>query len=98
MFREHLAMIYEYKCSSCNAINEFWMKMSDPAPTECPSCKGSELEKVISKTSFALKGSGWYTTDYKKPSASSTKAAEKSETPASTGGSCCSGGSCSHKS
>jgi len=62
-------MIYEYKCSDCGEISEVWAKMSDPAPEACPKCqhKGT-LEKIISSTSFALKGTGWYTTDYKKKS------------------------------
>ena len=61
-------MIYEYRCNDCEQISEVWAKMSDPAPDVCPKCgKKTNLEKVISKNSFALKGTGWYTTDYKKP-------------------------------
>jgi putative FmdB family regulatory protein len=61
-------MIYEYKCGDCEKVHEVWAKMSDPAPAHCPECQSPKLEKVISATSFALKGSGWYTTDYKKSS------------------------------
>ncbi|MBS1984383.1 MAG: zinc ribbon domain-containing protein [Bdellovibrionales bacterium] len=64
-------MIYEYKCEDCGKVHEVWAKMSDPAPTECPFCKSAKLEKVISATSFSLKGTGWYTTDYKKSGSSS---------------------------
>jgi len=96
-------MIYEYKCSDCGSINEFWMKMSDPAPSECPACKGKSLEKIISKTSFALKGSGWYTTDYKKASSSnaststssSSESTPTTETSSPTTHTC--GGGCTHK-
>jgi putative FmdB family regulatory protein len=66
-------MIYEYGCKSCEHRFEVWAKISDPAPESCPKCSLPHVEKVISATSFALKGSGWYTTDYKRP-----KAAEKS--------------------
>lgn len=60
-------MIYEYKCESCGNIQEQWQKMSDPAPEECNVCHSlGKLERIISATSFALKGTGWYTTDYKK--------------------------------
>jgi predicted nucleic acid-binding Zn ribbon protein len=38
-------------------------KMSDKPLTRCPNCKG-KLEKVFSQTSFQLKGSGWYVSDY----------------------------------
>lgn len=38
-------------------------KMSDKPLSKCPKCKG-KLEKIISQTSFQLKGSGWYVSDY----------------------------------
>lgn len=37
--------------------------MSDEPVTKCEECGGS-VEKLISQSSFALKGSGWYKTDY----------------------------------
>ena len=85
-------MIYEYKCQDCGQINEFWMKISDPSPTECPSCKGHTLERIISKTSFALKGTGWYTSDYKRAASSTTSTTPSSST--SPAADCCAGGSC----
>ncbi len=48
-------------------------KMSDKPLTRCPECKG-KLEKIFSQTSFQLKGSGWYVSDY-----SSRGKAEKAE-------------------
>lgn len=57
--------IYEFKCQSCGAITEKWQKISDPYPTECPECKTGKLEKMMSSTGFALKGAGWYVTDFK---------------------------------
>ena len=84
-------MIYEFKCQDCGQINEFWMKISDPSPTECPSCKGPKLERVISKTSFALKGTGWYTSDYKR---AGTSAAASTSSTASSAADCCGGGPC----
>lgn len=65
-------MIYEYACQDCQNRFEVWAKVSDPAPSACPACQSSKLEKVIFATNFALKGSGWYTTDYKKKSESSS--------------------------
>jgi putative FmdB family regulatory protein len=59
-------MIYEYQCQSCKHVQEVWQKMSDPGPDKCEKCGAEKPERVISKTSFALKGSGWYTTDYKR--------------------------------
>jgi putative FmdB family regulatory protein len=55
--------IYEYKCDSCGKVEELLMKISDPDPVGCSAC-GGPVNKLISQSSFALKGSGWYVTDY----------------------------------
>jgi len=61
--------IYEYKCEKCGSHIEVIQKISDPPLKRCSKCRG-KLEKTISRTSFQLKGSGWYVTDYsRKPSA-----------------------------
>lgn len=57
--------IYEYVCQKCGHHLEVMQKMSDKPLTRCPECRG-KLEKVISQTSFQLKGSGWYVSDYGK--------------------------------
>lgn len=41
-------------------------KFSDELLNACPDC-GGEVKKLISNTSFVLKGSGWYVTDYASP-------------------------------
>jgi len=55
--------IYEYECSGCGSVEEAFQKMSDAPLKECSKCKG-ELKKLVSHSSFHLKGSGWYVTDY----------------------------------
>ncbi|MCS6817589.1 MAG: zinc ribbon domain-containing protein [Blastocatellia bacterium] len=55
--------IYEYVCERCGAHLEVLQKMTDKPLRRCKSC-GGRLEKIISQTSFILKGSGWYVTDY----------------------------------
>jgi len=55
--------IYEYVCQKCKHHLEIMQKMSDKPLTRCPECRG-KLEKVFSQTSFQLKGSGWYVSDY----------------------------------
>ncbi len=57
--------IYEYQCESCRAKLEKLQKISDPVLTDCPECKQASLKKMISATSFRLKGTGWYETDFK---------------------------------
>ncbi len=55
--------IYEYECMNCHKIHEVMQKFSDEPLKKCPIC-GGELKKLISQSSFILKGSGWYVTDY----------------------------------
>ena len=80
--------IYEYKCSQCGEVFEAFQKITDSPLTECRFCHGT-VEKLISHTSFQLKGSGWYLTDYARKSqpadspkaaSDSSKAGEKSAT------------------
>jgi putative FmdB family regulatory protein len=75
--------IYEYKCDGCGAVTEALQNFSDDPLTTCPKCKG-HLKKLISQSSFHLKGSGWYVTDYAdKPKNSSGQAAsDKTSKPA----------------
>ena len=85
--------LYEYQCSSCNKVHEVVQKFSDAPLSLCPECNGP-VTKLISMNSFALKGSGWYTTDYKRsgkapiapsaPDAASTPTAPVVAAPAAT--------------
>jgi len=68
--------IYEYQCSKCGQIEEVLQKFSDKSLTKCGHCKG-KLHKLISQSSFHLKGTGWYVTDYANKS-------KDSESPAAT--------------
>jgi putative FmdB family regulatory protein len=54
--------IYEYHCSKCGDF-ETMQRMSDKPLTTCPTCR-RKVTKLISSTTFHLKGSGWYITDY----------------------------------
>ena len=49
--------LYEYSCIKCNYTIEVNQHHSKPNP-ECPECRG-ETRKLISKSSFQLKGDGW---------------------------------------
>ncbi|AEA34181.1 FmdB family zinc ribbon protein [Hippea maritima] len=58
--------IYEYECKFCSHRFQLLQKFTDPAPDVCPNCgKEGGIKKLVSQTSFELKGSGWYVTDYK---------------------------------
>lgn len=77
--------IYEYKCKRCGKKLETIQRVSDPPLQECPACSG-KLEKLLSQSSFHLKGTGWYVTDYarksSKPTEKESTGAEKAATEA----------------
>ncbi|PIE62327.1 MAG: FmdB family transcriptional regulator [Desulfobacter postgatei] len=77
--------VYEYQCSGCENVEEVFQKISDAPLEVCPRCNG-KLKKIISQSSFHLKGAGWYVTDYGGTKTGSTPkehSSEKSEKPAS---------------
>ena len=54
--------IYEYQCQKCGTF-EVTQRITEKPLGKCPTCKG-KVKKLISNTSFQLKGTGWYVTDY----------------------------------
>jgi len=56
--------IYEYKCDKCGKISEILQKHFDVDEAPCEAC-GAQAHRIMSNTSFVLKGTGWYVTDYK---------------------------------
>lgn len=54
--------IYEYHCQTCGTF-EVNQRITAAPLRRCPACNG-KVRKLISSTSFQLKGSGWYVTDY----------------------------------
>lgn len=68
--------IYEYECRRCGRHMEVEQKITDPPLTDCEVC-GGELKRLITATSFVLKGSGWYVTDYPSPERKKAMEAEK---------------------
>ncbi len=82
--------IYEYKCKKCGKEFEMFQGIADPAAKSCKFCRGP-VHKMMSLSSFHLKGSGWYATDYggkkapggekKKEETTSPETTAKSEPP-----------------
>ena len=58
--------IYEYTCQKCGTF-EVTQRITEKPLGKCPTCKG-KIKKLISNTSFQLKGTGWYITDYARKS------------------------------
>ncbi len=74
--------IYEYKCNKCGIV-EVMQRITEGPLKQCPNCQG-KVERIISHTSFVLKGSGWYATDYaNKPKAEPASDSAPASTPAS---------------
>jgi putative FmdB family regulatory protein len=70
--------IYEYACTECGAIEEAIQNFSDKPLSACKKCSG-HLQKLISQSSFHLKGTGWYVTDYAGKNNNAVSASKKSE-------------------
>lgn len=83
--------IYEYQCESCSKEFERFQKVSDAPLETCPDCHG-KVKRIVSRTSFSLKGSGWYKDGYtstkesapKENSAEKKPAKQESPTPEKT--------------
>ena len=87
--------IYEYRCKQCGQF-EVMQRITDRPLSRCPTCR-QKVTKLISNTSFQLKGTGWYVTDYarkdgktkdtaKETSSDSTEAKTESKTESKTEG------------
>ena len=71
---------YEYACNDCGRELEVEQRISDDPLQTCPTCGSEGLERLVSRTSFSLKGSGWYADGYAgdRPAASPAAAKEES--------------------
>jgi putative FmdB family regulatory protein len=73
--------VYTYRCSSCGVQFERHQSFNDAPLTTCPECRKKSLKKVITPTRVIFKGSGFYATDHRSSSGStsSEKKAEKTD-------------------
>ncbi|RDS84483.1 zinc ribbon domain-containing protein [Dyella monticola] len=58
--------IYEFQCNACGHRFDRLQKLSDPDPSDCPSCAAPQVQRQLSAPQFRLAGGGWYETDFKK--------------------------------
>jgi putative FmdB family regulatory protein len=65
--------IYEYACDKCSHEFEAEQRITEDPLKTCPACRSRKVRRLISQTSFVLKGGGWYSDLY-----SSAKRADKS--------------------
>ena len=66
--------IYEYKCNKCGVV-EVMQRITEAPLRKCPNCR-SKVERMVSRSSFVLKGTGWYATDYANKGQDHTPASE----------------------
>ncbi|MDX3094573.1 zinc ribbon domain-containing protein [Streptomyces sp. ME01-24h] len=83
---------YQYQCTACGEGLEAVQKFTDDPLTECPACNG-RLRKVFSAVGVVFKGSGFYRTDSRGSSSSSTPAAKSSGSESKSSSDSKSGGS-----
>lgn len=88
--------VYEYECGGCEKVFEVQQRIADGPLASCPDC-GGEVRKLISMSSFQLKGSGWYNDGYSgrsndtaAPCASSPSAGKDAVAAPPCGGGACS--------
>ena len=80
--------VYEYECKTCDRVFEVQQKMADQPLTNCPECQ-APVKKLVSMSSFQLRGGGWYADGYATTSgAAKTADAAKPATPCQTGAGC----------
>ena len=58
---------YRYSCENCEYEFDCEQRITDPPRKRCPRCRGS-VYRVIHPVGHILKGSGFYTTDYRSQS------------------------------
>jgi putative FmdB family regulatory protein len=93
---------YEYVCKACDHEFEKEQRISDAPLKTCPKCKAKQVKRLISRTSFHLKGGGWYSDLYSSSKKGSkkdgeskpeSKAASESPVKSDSGSGSSSGGS-----
>ena len=74
---------YSYLCSDCGHRFDTVQRMSEDALTDCPECRKASLVRQVQPVGFALKGSGWYVTDFRDKGKTAAKAGDGATKPES---------------
>lgn len=70
--RRNFMPTYEYKCNDCGNLFEVFQSMNAEPVKKCPKC-GGEVKRLIGAGAGPIfKGTGFYQTDYKNPTKTST--------------------------
>ena len=79
--------VYEYECKECLKVFEMQQKMADKPLSVCPEC-GAPVKKLMSMSSFQLRGGGWYADGYSNTSGGAKPEAAKPTSPCQAGSAC----------
>ena len=83
-FPRHVRMpTYSYQCDDCSHAYEAFQKMTEDPHTVCPECKGRVQRLIGAGAGIVFKGSGFYVTDYKKPSSGGAESKSESKSESS---------------
>ena len=77
--------IYEYACDGCGDEFELEQRITAEPIKSCPQCRSRKVRRLISRTSFVLRGSGWYADLYSSNRSGDNKANGKGEDTAPAG-------------
>ncbi len=64
---------YEYLCGKCGHEFEREQRITEDPVKTCPKCRARKVQRLISRTGFVLKGSGWYSDLYSSAKPASDK-------------------------
>ena len=70
---------YDYDCADCGHVFEQFQSIIAPPLEICPQCGGKVARRIHGGAGLIFKGSGFYLTDYKKPSTGSPSTGSGSE-------------------
>jgi putative FmdB family regulatory protein len=70
---------YEYACKSCGHEFEREQRITDKPVRKCPGCGAMQAKRLISLTSFVLKGDGWYNDLYASSGGKKNEETEKTD-------------------
>jgi putative FmdB family regulatory protein len=77
--------IYEYACEKCKHEFEVEQRITDDPIKTCPACRSRKVKKLISQTSFVLKGGGWYSDLYSSNGGKKEEAKDAESKPSEAG-------------
>ena len=72
--------VYTYRCESCGVQFERHQSFHDEPLKTCPECRKKTLKKVITSSRIIFKGSGFYATDHRSASGSSSRESKPEST------------------